>query len=150
MAHTPYIRDDSKYMSYYINQAGGDLPGFIGSSTQYGRGVGGVFGSLFRMIAPLFRTGFKLVKPHLKTAARHIAGTVITKLADHALSDKQEGSGLMVYTPRPRKRPPSTRKTPAPKRRKVTTKARKVTRKRSTSSGSRAVKRRSVIARDIF
>lgn len=60
-----------------MNQAGGDLPGFIGASTQYGNGLEGILRSLYRIALPLLKSGFSLVKPHLKTAATNIAGDVV-------------------------------------------------------------------------
>ena len=46
MMRSPYTRDEGKYMAYYMNQAGGELLGFIGASTHYGRGLGGIFRNL--------------------------------------------------------------------------------------------------------
>ena len=107
MTHSPYTRDDARYMSYYMKQAGGELPGFIGASTQYGNGLGGIFRSLFRMALPLLKSGFSLAKPHLKTAATNIAGDVVSNITRNTLLKQQDGSGLVVYSRRPLKRPPS-------------------------------------------
>ena len=109
MTHIPFTRDDARYMSYYMNQAGGDLPGFIGASTQYGNGLGGIFRSLFRMALPLLKSGFSLAKPHLRTAATNIAGDVALNIARNTMSRHQDGSGMLVYSRRPLRRPPSKR-----------------------------------------
>ena len=109
MTHIPFTRDDARYMSYYMNQAGGDLPGFIGASTQYGNGLGGIFRSLFRMALPLLKSGFSLAKPHLRTAATNIAGDVALNIARNTMSRHQDGSGMLVYSRRPLKRPPFRR-----------------------------------------
>ena len=37
--------------SYYLNQSGGGLPVFRGSTRQRGYGIGGIFSNLFRRIA---------------------------------------------------------------------------------------------------
>ena len=73
-----YTADDGRYLTYYMNQAGGELPGFIGASTQYGHGLGGIFRNLFRMAVPLLKKGFNIAKPHLKTAATSIIGDVVS------------------------------------------------------------------------
>lgn len=151
MTRTPYQRDDARYMAYYMNQAGGELPGFIGASTQYGNGLGGIFRSLFRMAVPLFKRGFSIAKPHLKTAVANIAGDVVSNIARSAAGGKQEGNGLVVYARRPRKRPPfgHARKTHLSKKRKKPAKAPARARKRKVTKGSRSRIKRSLV-KDIF
>ena len=106
MRGPPYTNSDGHYNDYYAHQAGRALPGFAGAPTQYGSGLGGVFRSLFRFAMPLLRGGFNLAKPHLKTAAKNIAGDVVTRLVDRATRPKQEGSGLVYRPRRGIKRPP--------------------------------------------
>ena len=112
MRGAPYTRDDGRYMNYYTNQAGSGLPGFVGSATQYGGGIGGIFRSLYRMAMPLIRRGFNIATPHIKTAAKaaakNIAGDIVTSMVTRATAPKQEGSGLIVKHRRPLKRPPRT------------------------------------------
>lgn len=79
-----------------MNQAVGELTGFIGVSTQYGHGLGGIFCNVFRMPVPLLKRGFSLAEPHLKTAATNIMGDVIFTIPRGAVSEKQERSNLMV------------------------------------------------------
>lgn len=108
--------DNDKYVSYYMRQAGSGLPGFMGTSTQYGAGLGGMFRNLFRMALPIFKQGLNLAKPHLKTAARNIVSDVVTNITKRyerppATQEmhQQEGSGLSFIARRALKRPPHTR-----------------------------------------
>jgi len=101
----PY--DEEKYIQYYLNQAGSGLPGYEGSSTQYGAGIGGMFRSLFRMAVPLFKRGMSIAKPHLKSAARNIIGDVMTNISQAASTPKQQGSGMTAYFKRPTRYPPA-------------------------------------------
>lgn len=129
-----YSTDDSKYVKYYLSQAGGELGGYVGTSTQYGSGLGGLFRSLFRFAVPLFKKGVSIVKPHLKTAASGIVSDVITNITRPSTT-KQGGSGLYVYTPRPSKTPPPGQ--PLSKKRKTT----KPSRRASKRTPPRRVKR---------
>ena len=108
MSYAPYTRDDGRYMTYYMNQAGGELPGFIGSSTQYGNGLGGIFRSLLRFAVPLFKKGFSIAKPHLKNAAVNIVGDVASNIGRSVVSRQQEGNGLVMMRKRATKRPPTS------------------------------------------
>ena len=153
MAHTPYVRDDARYMTYYMKQAGGELPGFVGSSTQYGNGLGGIFRGLLRMAVPLFKKGFSIAKPHLKNAAVNIVGDMASNIAKSAVSRQQEGNGLVVIRKRASKRPPSSRghASSRSKKRKTRVKATRRTRKKSAAKRGMTSKRRSAILRkDIF
>lgn len=150
---TPYTRDDARYMSYYLNQAGGELPGFIGASTQYGNGLGGIFRNLFRMAVPLLKRGFSIAKPHLKTAATNIFGDVVSNIARKTMSGNQDGNGMTVYTRRPLKRPPAGhgRNRPVSKKRKTVTKKPRRAKKKSTTKGRRAPRKRTrLLSKDIF
>ena len=147
------MRDDGRYLSYYMNQAGGELPGFIGTSTQYGQGLGGIFRNLFRMAVPLLKRGFSLAKPHLKTAATNIVGDVVSNITRNTLSRKQEGNGLMVYTQRPLKRPPTGcgRSRRVTKKHKTPAKKRRVSKSPRGNTGNRApIKRARILSKDIF
>lgn len=107
MSHIPFTRNDSRYITYYLNQAGGG-GNFIGSRIQYGNGVAGIFRTLYRMAMPLFVKGFNIIKPHLKTAASGVASDVVSKIARSAFAEKQKGDGLMVLAKRARKTPPTS------------------------------------------
>ena len=102
--------DNDKYTSYYMNQAGSGLPGFMGSSAQYGAGLGGMFRNLFRRALPLFKQGLNMARPHLKTAARSIVADVVTNIAKRNGRPQevyhQEGSGLSATVRGALKRPP--------------------------------------------
>ena len=122
MRGSPYIRDDGRYISYYTNQAGSGLPGYAGAPTQYGGGLGGMFRNLFRYALPLLRRGFNIATPHIKTAAKNIVGDVVTSMVSRATAPKQDGSGFVVNSRRPLKRPPQSlqgRDLTAKKRRKT-------------------------------
>lgn len=152
MGRTPYVRDDGRYMTYYMNQAGGDLQGFIGASTQYGNGLGGMFRSLFRMAIPLLKRGFNIAKPHLRTAASNIMGDVVSKITKHNM-DKQEGHGMLVHMKRPLKRPPVNRgrSRTTNKRRKTGGRTKKPVKKKTAAKRSRSQgKRAHFTAKDIF
>ena len=65
-----HTMDPERYVAYYQNQVGGVMSGYTGSPAMYGAGFGGIFRNLFRMAIPLFKRGFSIAKPHLKTAAK--------------------------------------------------------------------------------
>lgn len=131
--------DQNRFVQYYVNQAGGSLPGFYGAPVMYGRGIGSLFSKLFRFVSPLVKKGFAFVKPHLKTAAKNIAsdaiGNVMQKMSR---VEAQEGSGIMILSKRPRKRPPGQRLMRFDKKgveRKIkSVKKRKVKRRKSSKS----------------
>ena len=79
-----HINNVDKYAAYYTAQAGGDLPGYSGLSSQYGAGLGGIFRGLFKLAFPLLKKGFTVAAPHLKTAAKNIVSDVITRVVDHS------------------------------------------------------------------
>lgn len=112
----PHNNDADKYISYYTSQAGGDLPGYSGVSSQYGAGLGGIFRGLFRMAFPLLKKGLNIAAPHLKSAAKNIVSDVVTNVMTRVNKD-QEGSGLMTMARRPMKRPPGKRGSDRPKKR---------------------------------
>ena len=152
MMRKAYTSDDGRYMHYYMNQAGGELPGFIGSSTQYGHGLGGIFRNLFRMAVPLLKKGFNIAKPHLKTAASGFIGDVVTNVRN-AVASRQQGNGLMVYRRKALKRAPPGcgRNRIVNKKHKNTTKKRRIVKKKASVSRRRAPNRRSLaLTKDIF
>ena len=111
--NTPYIADNNRFMAYYASQAGSGLPGYAGSASQYGYGLGGIFRNLFRFAMPLLKTGYTMAKPHLKTAVRNLAGDVIARVMDkpprpYPNNYHQEGSGLIMHHSRGVKRPPGS------------------------------------------
>lgn len=125
--HTPFVRDEAKYTAYYLNQAGGELPGYSGARVQYGNGLAGVFRAIYRTVFPLIKRGLTIAKPHLKSAAKNIVGDVMSNVTREAFSNKtQDGNGLAVVT-KTRKRRPPTAHVPKSKR----TKRTKTVKKRS-------------------
>jgi hypothetical protein len=66
---------------YYQNQAAG-LPYFAGPATQQGHGLGGLFGKMFRAVAPLFKRVAPLAKSAVKTALKEAALTGADILQD--------------------------------------------------------------------
>lgn len=84
------------------------MAGFSGARTMYGKGMGGIFSRIFKFVMPLARKGFEIAKPHLRSAAKDIAGDLI-KAAVTRANQKQEGSGLVVLGRRSLKRPPGER-----------------------------------------
>ena len=127
--------DPYRYVKYYNSQVGGSAY-FTGLPVQYGqtgRGFGSLFSRLFRFITPLIKTGVSIARPHIKSAAKNIAG----ELASHAIRrmtstgspnaepGKQEGKGFGMMKRRlfpPGARPYKKRK--RSKRRSVTKRAR--------------------------
>jgi len=71
MKRRAYCCDASRHMyeDYYSRQAGGQIPVFVGSRYQRGRGLGSVLSGLFRrFIVPLFKThGKTLALDDLRT-----------------------------------------------------------------------------------
>ncbi len=94
--------DPERYVAYYRSQAGNGLPGYAGGLVMDGAGIGGIFKALFRTALPLLKTGFTIVKPHLKTAARNIANDVVTSALSRSYNDTnndgQNGNGLIVMS----------------------------------------------------
>lgn len=108
------VHNPRRFIGYYENQVGGSLPGFAGAPVNYGRGIGAVFSRLFRFVTPLLKTGFSIVKPHLKSAVKNIASDVIDhtgkKIRGVLAGGTQDGTGgLTVLSRKPRKRPPGQR-----------------------------------------
>lgn len=131
------------YIDYYKHQAGNGLPGFQGTPTMYGSGLGGMFKALFRMAVPLFKSGFNIAKPHLKTAAKGIISDVVSNVISKKLQREQEGSGLGAIASRHVRRPPGRRSVTKYKKHKTVTNRVKVNNagqrinKRSSSSSKR-------------
>jgi hypothetical protein len=68
----------------YYNQQADGLPYFAGPSIQQGHGLGGIFSTLFRAVAPVFRAAAPVAKAAAKTAAREAAVTGASVLSDLA------------------------------------------------------------------
>ena len=109
-AFNAHAMDPERYVSYYQNQAGGIMPGYAGSPAMYGAGFGGIFRNLFRMAIPLFKRGFSIAKPHLKTAAKNIVSDIVSNGLTHAMRYNQDGSGMLVMARKSVKRPPGKRR----------------------------------------
>ncbi|KAK7910445.1 hypothetical protein WMY93_015129 [Mugilogobius chulae] len=97
MTHELFEGDETKYIIYYVSQAGGELPGYSGSRVQYGSGIGGLLRGLLRWAYPLVSRGL--------------------------LRKNQDGNGLVVFTKKAVKRPPARRvpKTTTKKRKRRST-----------------------------
>lgn len=132
MVHNHHL-DPNRYVSYYVDQVGNELPGYHGAPTMYGSGIGGIFRNLFRMVLPFMKRGLSIAKPHLKSAAKNIVSEVVANaMTRRASSDPehQEGSGLMLLSRRLKKRPPGMRRMPALKKRRLTVKRNTVSQRR--------------------
>lgn len=69
--------------TYYSNQASG-LPYFVGPSVQRGHGLGGIFGSLFRAVAPMVRSAAPIIRSAAKSTMKEAARTGADILSDVA------------------------------------------------------------------
>ncbi|KAK7901940.1 hypothetical protein WMY93_018709 [Mugilogobius chulae] len=122
MTHEPFVMDESRYVNYYVSQAGGELPGYSGSRVQYGAGIGGLLRGLLRWAYPLVSRGVAIVKPHIKRAASDVTTAVLKAAVERGqsmLRKNQDGNGLVVFTKKAVKRPPARRvPKPATKKRK--------------------------------
>ena len=49
MDHKQHL-DPYRYVSYYVAEVGNGLPGYYGSPTMYGSGIGAIFRNLFRRV----------------------------------------------------------------------------------------------------
>ena len=153
MTFTPYTPNNERYIQYYLNQAGGDLDGFMGAQTQYGAGLGGIFRNLFSFAMPLFKRGLNIVKPHLKTAATNIAGDVISSIVRRKTTPQQEGNGLFYYGKRGMKRPPSSvrgRSHTSKKRKTCSTSTKRVKPRKHNKASTSKRKHRAHSSKDIF
>ena len=111
--------DPYRYVEYYHSQIGGGNY-FHGAPVQYGqngRGLGALFGRLFRFVAPLVKTGVKIAKPHLKTAAKSIAGEIassamrkIMSPAENENQNQQGKGGIRTLSRLARISPPGSRR----------------------------------------
>ena len=141
MMHFNTAVDPHRYVNYYQKQAGGSLPGYAGVPSMYGAGLGGLFRGLFRMAMPLLRKGIVIAKPHLKAAARNIAGDVITNVMNHRMNNQkdktQNGSGLLVMSRTNVKRPPGVRSVLSTFKNKGKTKKRSVSKRKSSNKQRR-------------
>ena len=86
------------------------MPGYAGSPAMYGAGFARIFRNLFRMAIPLFKTGFKIAKPHLKTAAKNIVSDIVSNGLTHVMLSNQDGSGMLVMARKSVKRSPGKRR----------------------------------------
>ena len=92
------MSDPNRYVRYYANQVGHN-PYFSGQPVQYGRGLGSIFSRIFRFITPLIKTGVSIAKPHVKSAAKNIAGELASRAIKRMTSmndpnPNQEGKGF--------------------------------------------------------
>ena len=94
----------NQYLDYYVNQAGGDMPAFVGARYQKGHGLGNILRTLTRFALPMIKKGVKVIgKQALKTgldvAGDMMAGEPVKKAAKHRISQglknliNQQGKG---------------------------------------------------------
>ena len=76
---------------YYAEQAAG-MPYFAGPTVQHGHGLGGIFRSIFRAVAPVFRKAAPVVKQFAKTAGTEAAKTGAAVLSDYVQGMKVSDS----------------------------------------------------------
>lgn len=78
------------YQDYYEKQSGSGLPIFYGSKHQKGYGLGNIFRSFYRWIAPVFKTH---ALPLLKEGAKVLGTEAVSTMADVA-NDTLEGNSF--------------------------------------------------------
>ena len=99
--------DPQRFVTYYTNQAGHGLPGFVGAPVMYGRGLGSMLSRAFRFVLPFIKRGAAIAKPHLSSAAKGIASDVVSAVTTQLMrraEPKQDGSGIVGLSRRKRKR----------------------------------------------
>lgn len=64
------------YIKYYVEQAGKGINVYRGASYQKGHGVGSFFGSLFRTVMPLIRSGARAVRRQVLSSGASLLGDV--------------------------------------------------------------------------
>ena len=93
MVHNNHL-DPNRYVSHYVDQVGNGLPGYHGTPTMYGLGIGGIFHNLFRMVLLFMKGGLSIAKPHLKSAAKNIVSEVVDNAMTRRASSDPEHQGL--------------------------------------------------------
>lgn len=100
MMYVPYQCCQKSFEDYYVQQTGGGLNYYQGSTHQRGYGLGGLFRSFFRAAIPLFKSGAKAVGKQLfhsgvdllndvtKGDDVRVAAKKRLKEVGHALTDK--------------------------------------------------------------
>lgn len=78
------------YEDYYEKQSGSGLPVFYGAKQQKGHGLGNVFKSFYRWIAPIFKTH---ALPLIKDGAQALGTETVRTLANVA-NDTLDGTKL--------------------------------------------------------
>ena len=92
------------YLDYYLNQAGGNSPAFVGARYQKGHGLGNMLKILTRFALPFLKKGAKSIgqqalKTGMDIAGDVMAGKKVKPVAKHHLSRglknliKQHGKG---------------------------------------------------------
>lgn len=77
------------YKTYYENQIGSGLPVFYGARYQRGHGLGSIFKSFYRWIAPIFKTHALPVIKHGASALGEEAVRTAANIATDALGGKK-------------------------------------------------------------
>ena len=67
----------NQYMDYYMNQAGGHMPAFVGARYQKGHGLGNMLRTLTRFALPLIKKGAALFGKQALKTSMDVAGDVI-------------------------------------------------------------------------
>jgi hypothetical protein len=79
---------------YYMNQAAGDLPVFVGAASQRGYGLGNVLNSAFRAFMPALKSAGKtILKQGLQTGAQVLGDVVQGKNIKQAFKRRATQGG---------------------------------------------------------
>lgn len=94
----PIHHSDAKsYENYYLHQAGGGHPVYVGSRFQRGHGLGSVFGGLFKAAMPLLKKGAKtLGQQALKTGLEMVGDVVEGKNLKQAAKSRLTTAGRNI------------------------------------------------------
>lgn len=74
--YVPYRCCVNSFENHYVHQAGHGLNYYQGTALQRGYGFGGVFRSLFRAAAPLFKSGAKALGKQLFQSGLNVVNDV--------------------------------------------------------------------------
>lgn len=93
MRSCPYVVNTQPYTQYYLDQAGGQIPVYIGKAYQRGYGFGRLLATLFRKAAPLVRQGLKTAKPLIKQGLKK-ATPILKRSGKKFIRDIVKGKNL--------------------------------------------------------
>jgi hypothetical protein len=146
----PGRHEDVLFRQMFLQQAtqAGFGAGFVGNPYQRGAGLGSVFGSIFRAVAPLAKSALRTVgktalKTGLSVASDALAGrNVVESLEDHG---KSGAAHLLSKASKKlnKKKPPATK-------RKKKQKGRGLGRRPARAAGLKTIKAGRKVSKDIF